>query len=181
MRRTGFPDRVPFEISWGAFTPGLMEVYQSRTGSRLDPADYFDFDIRFVTINPTRKKTDFLKWYSAPIPSNVQWDEWGYGMMRGSMEHFMEYRYHPLGDMTTPDQVLSFEWPDVDADYRFDGITESVRVIHHRGYAVAGELYQTVFESAWLMRGLETLLTDFYFNPDIAHAIFEKIDRKSVV
>lgn len=180
LRRSGVPDRVPFEISWGAFTPGLMEVYRERTGSTLDPAEYFDFDTRFVTVGPTRKKSDFAKWYSVALPSNVLWDEWGYGMVRGSVEHFVEYRFHPLNDCTTAEQVLAFDWPDVDADYRFEGIAETVRAIQDRGYAVAGELYQTIFETAWLLRGMENLLTDFYFNEGIAHAICEKMTELRV-
>ena len=180
MRRTAVPDRVPYEISWGAFTPGLMRVYRQKTGSPLDPADFFDFDTRFITVGPTIKKTDFSKWYSVALPNNVLWDEWGYGMVRGSMEHFMEYRFHPLSDCTTPEQVLAFDWPDVDADYRFDGIAEAVRAIQDRGYAVAGELYQTIFETAWLLRGMENLLTDFYFNEDIAQAICEKMTELRV-
>jgi uroporphyrinogen decarboxylase len=180
MRRTGVPDRVPFEISWGAFTPGLMEVYRQRTGSTLDPAEYFNFDTRFVTIGPTRKRTDFTKWYSVSLPKNVVWDEWGYGMIRGSLEHFMEYRFHPLSECTTPEQVLAFDWPDVDADYRFEGIADAVRAIQARGFAVAGELYQTIFETAWLLRGMENLLTDFYFNEDLAHTICEKMTELRV-
>jgi len=43
------------------------------------------------------------------------------------------------------------------------------------GYAVCGELYQTIFETAWLMRGMQTFLTDFYLEPEIAHAICERI------
>ena len=177
MRRTGTPDRVPFEISWGAFTPGLMEIYREKTGSLLDPADYFDFDVRFVTINPTRKKTDFSRWFTAPLPADVLWDEWGYGAVRGSMEHFVEYRFHPLAACKTAEEVDAFDWPDVDADYRFEGIAETVKAIHDRGYAVAGELYQTIFEIAWLMRGMEQLLTDFFFNQEIAHAICENLTR----
>ncbi len=180
MRRTGPPDRVPFEISWGAFTPGLMDAYRQKTGSTLDPAEYFDFDTRFVTIGPTSKKSDFVKWYSVPLPSDVLWDEWGYGMIRGSVEHFVEYRFHPLSECTTPEQVLAFDWPDVDADYRFEGIAETVRAIQNRGYAVAGELYQTIFETAWLLRGMENLLTDFYSNEELAHAICEKMTELRV-
>jgi uroporphyrinogen decarboxylase len=96
-------------------------------------------------------------------------------MMHGSLEHFMEYRFHPLSQMTSSDQILSFEWPDVDADYRFDGMAENMNAIHERGYAVAGELYQTIFEIAWLMRGMENLLGDFMLNEDIANAICEKL------
>ena len=46
-----------------------------------------------------------------------------------------------------------------------------------RGYAVTGELYQTIFEMAWLLRGMENLLLDFHTNPAIAHAICEKLTQ----
>jgi uroporphyrinogen decarboxylase len=175
MRRSGKPDRMPFEISWGAFTPGLMKVFRERTGSLLDPAEYFDFDTRSVNLNPTRKQTDFKHWFDVELPSGVIWDEWGYGSVQGSMEHFLEYRYHPFAGCTTIEQILEFDWPDVDADYRFEGIAEKTRAFQDRGYAVAGELYMTIFETAWLMRGMENLLTDFYHHEDIAHAICEKL------
>ena len=175
MRRTGLPDRVPFEISWGAFTPGLMDIYRKQTHSTLDPEDYFDFDIRFVTINPTRKKTDFTKWFDTELPTEVFWDEWGIGMLRGSLEHFVQHKFHPLAGCRTADDVYGFDWPDVDEDYRFDGMADAVKAIHNRGYAVAGELYQTIFEIAWLMRGMEKLLGDFLLNEEVAHAICEKL------
>ena len=66
-------------------------------------------------------------------------------------------------------------WPDIDEDYRFDWMAETVKAIQDRGYAVAGELYQTIFEIAWLMRGMENLLGDFLLNEDVAHAICEKL------
>ncbi len=175
MRRTGKPDRAPFEISWGAFTPGLMKVFRERTGSQLDPDEYFDFDTRSVNLNPTSKTTNFRPWFAEEPQANVIWDEWGYGAIQGSMEHFLEYRYHPLAGCTTVDQILAFDWPDVDADYRFEGIAERTRAYQDRGYAVTGELYLTIFETSWLMRGMERLLLDFYRNEDLAHAIFEKI------
>jgi uroporphyrinogen decarboxylase len=175
MRRTGTPDRVPFEISWGVFTPGLMKVYRARTHSPLDPEDFFDFDTRYVTINPTRKKVDFSRWFSTVPASDVLWDEWGIGMVQGSLEHFVHYKYHPLAECKTAEDVYAFDWPDVDADYRFEGMAGRVKAIQDRGYAVAGELYQTVFEIAWLMRGMEKLLGDFFFNEEVAHAICEKL------
>ena len=63
----------------------------------------------------------------------------------------------------------------VDADYRFEGVERSTRLYQERGYAVAGELYLTIFETSWLLRGMETLLLDFFRNQDVAHAIFESI------
>jgi uroporphyrinogen decarboxylase len=175
MRRTAKPDRAPFEISWGAFTPGLMNVYRERTGSTLDPAEYFDFDTRLVNLAPTIKKTDFRKYFAGELPPDVIWDEWGYGAVRGSLEHFLEYRYHPLSASTSAEQILDFDWPDVDADYRFDGVEKATRSFQNRGYAVTGELYMTIFETAWLMRRMENLLLDFFQHEEIAHALCETI------
>jgi uroporphyrinogen decarboxylase len=175
MRRTGKPDRVPFEISWGAFTPGLMEIYRQRTGSTLDPAEYFDFDTRLVNLDPTRRKVDHAARFEEVPPPDTVWDEWGYGGVRGSLEHFLEYRYHPLASCTSPEDVFEYSWPDVDADYRFEGVERATRSYQERGYAVAGELYLTIFETSWLMRGMETLLLDFFRNQNLVHAIFESI------
>jgi uroporphyrinogen decarboxylase len=175
MRRTGPPDRAPFEISWGAFTPGLMDVCRRRTGTTLDPDEYFDFDTRSVNLDPTRKQADFRSRRDPEISSDAVWNEWGVGAIRGSFEHFLEYRYHPLSGCKTVEDILAFDWPDVDADYRFEGIAGKTQIFQERGYAVTGELYMTIFETAWLMRGMGNLLTDFYEDEDLAHALFEKL------
>ncbi len=52
MSRKGKPDRVPFEISWGAFTPSLMEVYRQKTGVSVGPDEYFDVGIDIL--NPVQ-------------------------------------------------------------------------------------------------------------------------------
>ena len=175
MRREGKPDRAPFEISWGAFTPSLMKVYREATGATVTPDEYFDFDTRSVSLAPTKKQTDFAKYYKDKLPANAMIDEWGVGTIPGTIEHYMEYKYHPLALCETAADVEQFEWPDVDADYRFDGVKEKTQEYQGRGYAVTGEMYQTIFEMAWLLRGMETLLTDFYVNEEVAHAICEKL------
>ena len=177
MRRTTMPDRCPFEISWGAFTPGLMQVYRGRTGSTLEPCEHFDFDTRSGNLAPSRKQADFRRFYPEPIPDNVAFDEWGVGMVPGPVEHLVEFKYHPLAGCERPEQVLAFDWPDVDADYRFEPLAARVADYQARGYAVTGELYQTIFEMAWLLRGMENLLLDFHTNPAIAHAICEKLTQ----
>lgn len=141
MRRTALPDRCPFEISWGAFTPGLMKVYRDRTGSALEPCEHFDFDTRSVDLAPTRKQTDFRRFYQEPVPDHVVFDEWGVGMVPGPLEHFVEFKYHPLASCETPDQVLEFDWPDVDADYRFEPLAAKVADCQGRGYAAIGRQY----------------------------------------
>ena len=171
------PDRMPFEISWGAFTPSLMQVYREKTGSQLPPDEYFDFDTRSVDIGPTKKKTDFSKYYSCPLPDNVILNEWGVGAVPGSVEHFVKHKFHPLADCETAEEVYAFEWPDMDADYRFEGLEEKILAYKARGYVVMGELYSTIYETAWTLRGMESFLIDFYENEEIVDAICENIFR----
>jgi uroporphyrinogen decarboxylase len=175
LRREGKPDRLPFEISWGAFAPSLMEVYRQKTGGTVAPDEYFDFDTRSVGLNPTCKSVDFHRFFAELPPSRATFDEWGCGSVPGSVEHFVEFTFHPLESSRAADDIRSFSWPDVTADYRYEGLAERVEEYHRRGYAVTGELYQTIFERAWLMRGLEQLLMDFLTQPEIGHAICQCI------
>jgi uroporphyrinogen decarboxylase len=175
LRRQGRPDRLPFEISWGAFTPSLMKVYERETGSSEPPEEYFDFDTRSIDLKPTRKTTDFRRYFAEPVAANATFDEWGCGTVPGSLEHFVEFKYHPLGGCKTPAEVAAFDWPDVTVDYRYKGHAERIAEYHRRGYAVTGELYQTIFERAWLMRGMQQLLMDFLAEPEMGHAICQCI------
>ena len=50
-----------------------------------------------------------------------------------------------------------------------------------RTHAVFGSLYQTIFEAAWLLRGMQNLLTDMVLNKDFAHALFDLLLQYSLV
>ena len=50
-----------------------------------------------------------------------------------------------------------------------------------RTHAIFGSLYQTIFEAAWLLRGLERLLMDLAINKDFAHELFERLTAYSLV
>jgi uroporphyrinogen decarboxylase len=173
LRREGVPDRIPFEISWGAFTPLLMKTFREKTGSDLSPEEYFDFDTRFVLPGPTRRTNDFSKYFTA-LEDNVSFSEWGVGAVPTRFE-IPDYKYHPLEQMETVEQINGFAWPDLGEEYRYVDVAAKIETYHQRGYAVCGEMYQTLFEMAWLMRGMQTLMTDFVLNPELAHAICEKI------
>ena len=177
LKRTGKPDRTPFEISWGSFSPMLMRTYREKTGSDLSPEEYFDYDTRFVFPEPTKKKTDFEKFYrDKNLPGDVHIDEWGVGYIPTQYE-IQSPKYHPLESMTTVEEINAFSWPDLDEDYRYDAVIKSAEAYHKRGYAVCGDMAQTIFETAWLMRNMSQLMIDFVLNEDIVHAICENITR----
>ena len=177
LKRTGRPDKTPFEISWGAFTPLLMNTFREKTGSNLTPEEYFDFDTRFVLPSPTKQKTDFTKFYkNEPLPANISINEWGIGSVP-TLYEIPDFKYHPLEQMSTVEEIENYPWPDLGEDYRYIEVAEQTKVFQDRGYAVCGELYQTIFETAWLMRGMIPFLMDLILNEGIAHAICENITR----
>ena len=86
-----------------------------------------------------------------------------------------DFKYHPLGTATTVAEIDAYPWPDFDAPYRYEGVRAQVATFHKRGYAVCGEMYQTLFETAWLMRDMQAFLMDMMLNEELTHAICERI------
>jgi uroporphyrinogen decarboxylase len=176
LKREGTPDKTPFEISWGAFTPRLMKTFREKTGTDLSPEEYFDFDTRFVLPSPTKKGSDFSQYFNEPLPENISFDEWGIGAVPTRYE-IPDYSYHPLKEIATVKEINDYAWPDLDEEYRYKEVKNQTDKYINRGYAVCGEMYQTIFETAWLMRDMQDFMVDLCLNRDIAHAICENITR----
>jgi uroporphyrinogen decarboxylase len=177
LKRKGKPDRTPFEISWGSFTPRLMRTYRDKTGSDLPPEEFYDFDTRFVLPDPTRAITDFSSFFpERDLEPDVSIDEWGIGSVP-TIHEIPDYKYHPLKPMKTVREIDDFPWPDLGEDYRYEGVKARTREYQTRGYAVCGEMYQTIFETAWLMRDMQDFMVDLLLHEEIAHAICENLAR----
>jgi uroporphyrinogen decarboxylase len=177
LKRNGKPDKTPFEISWGAFTPRLMKTFLQETGSDQSPEEYYDFDIRYVLPAPTKRKTDFTRFFKKGVlEDNSGFDEWGIGSVP-TLYEIPDYRYHPLERMSTVEEINNYPWPDMGEAYRYADVAKQTKDFQERGYPVCGEMYQTIFETAWLMRDMQALLSDLMLNEDIAHAIFENLTR----
>ena len=174
MKRRRKPDHVPFEISFGAFTPRLMKTYKEKTGSDLPPEEYYNFDTRNVFPDQSIQLTDFTRFFPKKPGNEATFNEWGIGMMPTIYE-IPDYCYHPLAGLNNENQINDFPWPDLGDKYRYIEVVKKVKDYHDRGYAVNGEMYQTVYETAWLMRGFEQIMLDFYENAEVAHAIFENL------
>jgi len=78
-------------------------------------------------------------------------------------------------------EVEAYAWPDVTEAYRYEGLDAKTADFQRRGYAVTGELYQTIFERAWLLRGIEQMMMDFVAEPAMAHAICEQITQRRIL
>lgn len=170
-RRT--PDRVPMYME---FSPPVMDTFRAATEAE-DPADYFDLDVRQVTFRPSQSTADFSS-YLGELPPDSNVNEWGVGEVRGSgWSHFVDF-VHPLRNVQTIEEIEEYPFPDVTADCRWRHLASEVTLWHERGYAVRGlpPFYGgTVFETAWALRGLESLLVDFVHNPALAQALLDRV------
>lgn len=171
------PDKVPREMG---FTPPALEEFIRRTGAD-DPVAYFDYEVRHAGLAPTHLEIDFTPWVGK-LPAGAWVNEWGIGHVPGSLYHFHDY-VHPLLKASTVQEIRDFPLADVSAAYRYTGLAAEVAQWQRKGYAVAGEVPHysgTIFECAWLLRGLENLLADFLINPELATALLDRLTVSAI-
>jgi len=171
MRRQP-PDRVPRELSWGAFTPALMEVFRQRTGAD-DPTEYFGFEARSVSFRTPTPATDYRR-YHADLPPDATLDAWGVASVGGSTYHFRR-SFPPLASAQTAAEIADYPLPDY-MDPRYHAhLDAAVAALHARELASMGELVTTIFEVSWALRGMVELLTDMVLRPALAEALLERV------
>jgi len=163
------PDRVPFEFS---FTPYLQEIFKQKTGAD-DPREYFGMEIRHVSLKPTRIKQDFSAYISEESSEISSIDEYGVGRIKGSTYHFTRM-VHPLRKLSRREELEKYPFPDICAEYRYEGIAEEVEQLHARDLFVVGWVGD-IFETAWAMRGMIELFQDFLINQEFAAYLLDKI------
>ncbi|MBM3334939.1 hypothetical protein FJY63_09790 [Candidatus Sumerlaeota bacterium] len=165
------PDRVPATLydEVIAYVPDVARMLDEKCGGQW-PGDYFACDVRSVTIGPTRLKTDFSKHIALQADTSI--DEWGVGRRAGGFHHYTQFIY-PLQSLDAK-AIRDYPFPDVDADYRYNGLSVTVAALHERGLAVTG-YPGSVFEQAWQMRGMAELFGDIAEDPDTAEFLLDQI------
>ena len=87
---------------------------------------------------------------------------------------------HPLADTR---DLASYQMPDPLGPRMQPIYQEARELVEKYGttHAVFGSLYQTIFEAAWLLRGLENLLMDMMVSRSFAHQLFERLTEYSLI
>ncbi|MGQ9667590.1 MAG: uroporphyrinogen decarboxylase family protein [Anaerolineae bacterium] len=85
---------------------------------------------------------------------------------------------HPLGkeDLTISD-IMRFDWPDPDQPAMFAGLAEQARHWYESTDYVVGAdgIKVGILQIAAQLRGYDKIFLDFALNPDLAHALLDKI------
>ena len=164
------PFWVPYTLS---MTPSVYEEFKLHTG-QTDVSEHFQLGFRAIKPAASRVERDFSGYYAdVDLPPGTKIDDWGVARRPGSMYHFQKM-IHPMRDFDSPEQVLAYPLPDLDADYRFEGMADEAQSFRDRGYAVtcfAGH----IFEYAWALRGMDNLLMDMVLRPKLAEALLDRI------
>jgi len=159
-----------------------MERFRRETGAQ-SPADYFGFGLRGVGISRTKQKNDLVQ-YTADFPEGARIDEWGIGWIRTPSSYHFEHILHPLAKAATVKEIKEYPFPDVEADYRYEGLAARVSQVKAGGFAVTSSAMAvggTVFWPAYKLRGMEQLLIDFMVHPEMAHALLDEVTSRLAV
>jgi uroporphyrinogen-III decarboxylase len=102
-------------------------------------------------------------------------DEWGIGWKQSEYTtrygkgNYTEMSGYPLAN----DKALeTYRPPDPNRPELYQDAARTIQAFKEE-YWIVGVTVTTIFETAWALRGLERLLTDFTFNPEIAERILE--------
>jgi uroporphyrinogen decarboxylase len=170
------PDRVPLDLWFTSEVEALLAAeFGGLRGTELRVALGHDL---LMTGSPNIGAS-----YEMPATADEYVCEWGVRwrwMTNAEGGRYTETVGHPLAhardlnDYRLPDPL----GPSMQPIYR-----EAADLVQCYGktHAIFGSLYQTIFEAAWLLRGLETLLLDMATNKDFAHDLFERLTEYSLV
>jgi uroporphyrinogen decarboxylase len=166
------PDRTPRELSWGSFTPALMQIFRARTCAE-DPAEYWNYEVRSVEYhNPPPDEAQRQRTLAQDRQAQV--DSFGVGHLSGAYLHFEDF-VHPLAGAQTLNEILDYPLPDLTAPACWAHLAPETAALQARQLAAASTGDLCVFETAFALRGLEALLADLLLNPEMAQALFERL------
>jgi len=129
---------------------------------------------------PVDTRSLFIK---GPTKSKVRWlddrtfvDEFGVTYRQPDDWPQYDIIAHPLAEATI-DDLDRFDWPDVEDAGRYAGLRDEARDLHENTtYAItATAMDTTIFDKAWVLRGMEQFLVDMLLDPEFALALMEKV------
>jgi uroporphyrinogen decarboxylase len=159
-----------------------METFVVETG-HIDPAEYWCVPVRSVAHRPAPEFDlwrTYAGYYPEQLPRGSTISSFGVVRTYGSLEHFQR-KLHPLREATRVDQFVDYPLPDPADPARYAHLAAATEALHQRHLAAQGELYVTIFETAWAIRGFEQMLIDLVRDPEFAAVLLDRLTALRVV
>ncbi len=177
LTRSGWKE-VPSAIT---FTPPKLEEFQQRYGIHSSVPSYFNLSHRATGCSYTQTfEGDGTQLFAhQDIPEKFHVDQWGVGMSYGSEAAFHMCHFHsPLTEDISVEDIRSYPFPVLAKGLEHD-LKKRVAQYHERGLAVLGSMEQTIWERAWLIRGMDNLMIDMLTGSERATVLLDMITEQS--
>lgn len=179
------PDRVPFDCTFGNLAYKRLEQYLG-----FKPRDEVLPGSPSLNVRPPVEFLQELRvdlayiglgqFKGAPIfeyGMEAYTDEWG--VLHRKIENPMGLHYeavsHPLAHATIND-LDGYPWPDASDPALVEGVEAKARHLYnHTDLALVGKFSSSLFEQAFLLRGLEQLFMDLTLDPDFVCALMDRL------
>jgi uroporphyrinogen decarboxylase len=183
------PDRVPLFIGTSGATSVLGPGYdrlRRYLGVPIGPIRWLSRPLRYVWMEEevlARLGSDGRALLPGPAESTLRRevaedcliDDWGVTWRRQPGTLYFEVAKAPLQHALL-DDLDRYPWPNLVTPSRFIGLAEQAVAIQQAGYATVLMSGVTLFEQAFLLRGLDTLLMDLVANEDFFTALMVKLE-----
>jgi len=155
--------------------------YKEKTGSLLHYEDYFQLPLRQALdlAHVAPEPEQYMQYYKEPFAPGTVINSWGVAQepAKNSQYHFFKV-LHPMQSFDSAEQVEHYPLPRLPENI-VEILRKSADDIHAAGNASAGRMSVTIWETAWFMRGMETLLMDMLTESPIAVALLDRLTELS--
>jgi uroporphyrinogen decarboxylase len=161
-------DRVPIGLVCAGINPPADAAFDAllRREKGVDLETYFEavVDVRSVG----------AAYSGPPLPAGTDiWCVHRTALSFGAGA-YDEIDFYPLAEAKTPADLEKHRWPSPDW-FNYATLEESIARANQGQERCLMLQNGNIFETSWYMRGFERFFVDFVENPELVHAIFERV------
>jgi len=179
LTRRGVPDRVPLQFD---LCRALSDHFCEKHGIAPHYATAYYEDVTYRLSNNDLRVAmgsdcvivgaGLPRGYRHPVDQQgFIINEFGMAMRQGPV--YMEVIRHPLADVSDPQQVADFPFPDPLADGRYDDAAQDIAK-YKDSHFVIGDMELTMFDMMQQLVGLEKLLVDMAVGEPYVDILIDK-------
>lgn len=170
-------DRPPFQAT---FTPEFADKLRLKFGlptqfSEPHHREWYGYDLETLTGQDALQAS--VGWVTNYYLKNEPYtDDWGVKWRIDSYKtpygtgNYTNIDVNPLKG--NDELARNYQAPDPNRPELYRTLERLIRE-YGNNYWIIGRIHCTIFESAWALRGLDEMMTDFYINPEIANHLLD--------
>ncbi len=161
-------DRTPIAMVCSGIRPAArrgLEAYLQRERG-LTVEQYFEPLLDIQSVGPD---------YCGP-PLSPGTDVWGVRRQAVSygLGTYDEIQFYPLAQANTEADIAAHRWPEA-GWFDYGSVRPKIAALDGQREYYLMAANGNIFETSWFMRGLENIMIDLATQPDLAHAIFQRV------